>query len=63
MEDAAKQVADALIHEFKFFKELAEYQDCDVVALVRDHMKMTRTFEVKKLTQEVRALRCANLLE
>ena len=51
MDNAAKQVADALVHEFKIFKELAESPTCgELKNLVKDYMSMTRTFEVKILT-------------
>ncbi len=39
--------------EFKLFKEIATEPSCDLVQLVANHMRMVRTFEVKKLTSEV----------
>lgn len=46
-------MAETLATEFKFFKELVTDPSCDLTDLVANHMKIVRTFEVKKLTEEV----------
>lgn len=43
-------VKDALVTEFKFFKELNIYLKADqLLALIGEHMKIVRTFDVKRL--------------
>ena len=50
-------VKDALVTEFKFFKELNIYLKADqLLALIGEHMKIVRTFDVKRLCSEVRPL-------
>jgi len=51
--ETAKQVAETLSTEFKIFKELVTDPSCDLTELVVSHMRIVRTFEVKKLTEEV----------
>ena len=43
-------VKDALVTEFKIFKELNTYLKSDqILTLIADHMKIVRTFDVKRL--------------
>jgi hypothetical protein len=43
-------VKDALVTEYKFFKELNTYLKANqILTLIADHMKIVRTFDVKRL--------------
>lgn len=55
--EMARVIAEALSHEFKLFKEMVTEPSCDLPKLVAEHMRIVRTFEVKKLTQEVSKIR------
>jgi hypothetical protein len=48
--ETAKLVAETLATEFKLFKEIGTEPSCDLTQLVANHMRIIRTFEVKKLT-------------